>query len=206
MFSISVIGDSIVFGRGNNIDRGWVGRLRKYFEDKDNYNAVYNLGIPGDNTNDLLKRFDIEAKARIKYLREGDRHIIIFAIGINDSRYNNEKEEVNINQFDSNIKLLIEKAKKYTNEIYFIGLTPVDEKLAMNYENTSFNNKRIDKYNNFVKKNCQDFKIPFFDMFEKFLKLNHVKLLDDGVHPNFKGYEKMYEMIKKFLIESKVID
>ncbi len=67
MFAITVIGDSIVFGRGNNKDRGWVGRLGKYFEVQDYYNAVYNLGIPGDISTNLIKRFDVECKSRIKF-------------------------------------------------------------------------------------------------------------------------------------------
>ena len=60
MYGISVFGDSITFGRGNNLDRGWCGRLRKYFESKDYYNCLYNLGLCGDTTNKLLERFDAE--------------------------------------------------------------------------------------------------------------------------------------------------
>jgi len=60
MFSIAVFGDSITFGIGDTENkRGWVGRLREYFEPKAKYNALYNLGIPGNKTsNDILSRID----------------------------------------------------------------------------------------------------------------------------------------------------
>lgn len=204
MFGISVFGDSITFGRGNNLDRGWCGRLRKYFESKDYYNCLNNLGVCGDTTNDLLQRFDVEAKARIKFIRDQDRHIIIFSIGINDSRLLGKEKipETELIDFEKNIKRLIDKAKNYSKEILFIGLTPVDESITKDYENTNFTNERIKLYNSKIKNICQENNIPFFNMFQEFSKLNYVKLLDDGLHPNSKGYEKMYKMIKKFLHEN----
>jgi lysophospholipase L1-like esterase len=37
-------------------------------------------------------------------------------------------------------------------------------------------------------------------------KENYLSLLDDGLHPNSKGYDFMYENIKQFLIENKLIE
>ena len=208
MFGISVFGDSITFGRGNNIDRGWCGRLRKYFEAKDCYNCLYNLCLCGDTTTNLLQRFDIEAKARVKFIRDQDRQVIIFSIGINDSRLLGKDKipETEIDDFEKNIQTLIDKAKNYSKEIVFIGLTPVDESTTLDYEGTMFTNERVKKYNDKIKEICQKNNIPSLDIFQEFSKLNYTKLLGDGLHPNSEGYEKMYKLIKSFLIQKQIID
>ena len=201
MFGISVFGDSITFGRGDNLDGGWCGRLKKYFESKDFHNCLFNLGLCGDTTKNLLERFDAEAKARVKFIRDQDRQVIIFSIGINDSRLLGKDKipETEIVNFENNIQTLIDKAKNYTKEIFFIGLTPVDESITLDYEETVFTNERVKQFNNKVNQLCKKNHIPFFDMFQEFSKLNYQRLLDDGLHPNSKGYEEMYKLIKNFL-------
>ena len=195
MFAITIFGDSIVFGRGNAKDGGWVGRLKKEFEVKDYYNVVYNLGIPGDTSTNLLKRFDPECKPRIKFHRKGDRHILIIGIGINDSRLINNLPETNPKKFAENIQKLIQKAKKLTKEIVLIGLTPVNDEIARDYEGTFFSNERVKQYNDIIKSNCKKSDVLFIDVFKKIDQ----KYLDDGLHPNSKGYQKMYEIIKKLI-------
>ena len=68
MATICVFGDSIAWGAVDPENGGWVNCLRNYFESKslrvDQDTDVYNLGISGDNTNDLLARFDVEVRAR----------------------------------------------------------------------------------------------------------------------------------------------
>ena len=70
---------------------GWVNRLKIYYDLKASSNfyvTVYNLGIDGDDTSLLLKRFDLECKAR-------DPKIIIFDICSNDT-YTNSNGKVNV--------------------------------------------------------------------------------------------------------------
>jgi len=88
MTRILVFGDSITYG---NWDRegGWVQRLRKFLDkrnltDPDFYCLIYNLGISGNDTENLLKRFEFETEQRLK---EGEETIFIFAIGINDTQF-----------------------------------------------------------------------------------------------------------------------
>ena len=76
---IGIWGDSITYGASDTEALGWVGRLRKSLPQDGNV-AVYNRGICGDTTEDLLKRFPIEAEAI-------QPNVIFFAIGINDSKY-----------------------------------------------------------------------------------------------------------------------
>jgi lysophospholipase L1-like esterase len=208
MFAICAFGDSIVHGRGDNLDRGWAGRLRKYFEAKDYYNVFYNLGIPGDTSTELLKRFQTECAARMQKKHESDRFVVLVGIGLNDSRYvdkiGNAQTEPEL--FRENVLRLVEIAKKYTAEIVFVGLTPVDEKLTNPYETTYFFNERVEEFNNIIRSCCADLDVLFVDLFNEMKKLDYPALLGDGVHPSPAGYEKMYDIIKEFLIGHDVID
>lgn len=208
MYAITTFGDSITFGVCDNTNHGWCDKLKKYFESKGQHHYFYNLGISGNTTIDILERFDAEAKARVRFKREQDRNIIIFAVGINDSKkIGKEKSpKIEFDDFSANIQTLINKAKSYTKEIVFIGLTPVDENFALNYEGTIFTNERVSLFNNKIHELCEVNSIPFLDMFEEFSKLNYRDLLSDGLHPNTAGYEKMYELIKDFLIKKQIID
>ena len=78
MTRILVFGDSIARGAVDLEKGGWVERLRIYFVNNSKDKSVYNLGISGDTTENLLKRFMNECKVR-------EPEIIIFAIGVNDS-------------------------------------------------------------------------------------------------------------------------
>ncbi len=208
MKSIIAFGDSITFGRFDESKGGWVSRLKKYYEDQDIYHAVYNQGVPGDTSKGLLKRIDIECVSRARYVWEGEKHLILIAVGINDSRGFESPENLDVppKEYEENIIKIIEIAKKHTKEIAIIGITPVDEIMTNPFENTYFTNSRIEEYNQILKNISEKYEIPFIDLYEPMIKADHTKLLADGVHPNPKGYDLMFDTIKSKLIESKLID
>ena len=207
MFGTLVCGDSISFGRGESPNIGWAGRLKKYFETQDFYNCLFNLGIPGDTTTTLIKRFETEIKARIKYNYPGDKFIVMIAIGINDSRGigSPDKLETKPAKFESNILKLIKIAKKYTKHVVVVGLTPADKDITNPFEDTYFTNDQIKKYDEILKKSARTNKIHHINLFDPISKLNYKKLLTDGLHPNKKGYNEMYKVIKEFLVKKKLI-
>ena len=169
--------------------------------------SVYNLGISGDSTDDLLKRFEFETKQR---LHKEDEIIFIFAIGINDSQFICSKNDFSVpaNKFQKNIEQLVRLSKKVSLKTVFIGLTPVDERKTMPIPwstDKSYENEYIKKYDDIIKSICQENNIYFIDIFSEFNKLNYEKLLEDGLHPNSEGHKKIFEIIKDFLVEYKVI-
>lgn len=207
MKGILCFGDSITFGRGEAPSKGWVGRLKEYFGAKDVYNGVYNLGIPGDTSTGLLQRFDAEAKSRVKVKREGDKFLILVAIGTNDCKFDSEgsNPRTALEQFKENIKELVKKAGSYQAEIAFIGLTPVDESKTWPYEDTWFNNDRVKLFNDSIKEVCKTNGLTFLDLFEKMKKEEYKSLLSDGLHPNPEGYNFMFENVKGFLERENLI-
>ncbi len=117
-----VFGDSIVYGAWDK-EGGWVQRLRKFLEEKQEDVLVYNLGVSGDTTDSLLERFQAEAKARLK----DSEGVIIISIGVNDSHLFKNKNCVPLEKFQQNIKRLVSLSKEISSKVIFVGLTPVDE-------------------------------------------------------------------------------
>jgi len=209
MEGILCFGDSITFGRGEIPNKSWSGRLKDYFEVKGSHNGVYNLGVPGQTSTDLLKRFDSEAEGRIRIKRPSDKYLILIAIGTNDCKFDGKPEDNNPrttdDQFRKNIKELITKAKSYRAKLAFIGLPPVDKSRTLPYEETWFKPERVKLFNDIVKELCEENNVLFFDIFDVMSKEDFPKLLDDGLHPNSDGYDFMFEAIKGFLEKNQLI-
>lgn len=197
--NICIFGDSITWGAYDYEKSGWVEQLKSYciknYEDTD----IYNLGISGDNTNKLLERFENEAR-----IREPD--LIIFAIGINDSQYIYQKGnyKTDLNGFENNLSKLLAIAQGITNKIIFIGLTDVDEAKTTPISWSTekyYDNDSIRKYDEIIKDFCKKNNLNYID-------LNGIiepDDLDDGLHPNPQGHEKIFKTVlaatKEFLIK-----
>ncbi len=194
--NILVFGDSITYGAWDNEKGGWVNRIRLALESKSEiYFNIYNLGIPGDTTINLKKRFNNECNQRFNI---NDKTIIIFSIGINDSQIIENKRIILIEDFKKNIKELNDKAKQYTSHILFIGLTKVDEtrtKPVSWDNNINYTNEEIIKYNEELKNICKEKEINYLDVYN----LLDTTDLDDGLHPNNNGHQKLCEEILEYL-------
>jgi len=208
---ILVFGASITYGAWD-MEGGWVQRLRKVLDEKtlsdpNFYCLTYNLGVSGDTTEDALRRFEFETKQRTD---EGEEIIFIFAIGSNDSLFVHSKNSCKKKPAETkeNVVQLIKLAQKYASKIIFVGLLPADEAKTKPLEwdaNLSYKNEYIKKYNEVIKKTCSENKIPFIDMFDKLMESDYIKTLDDGIHPNSEGHQKIFELVREYLVENKII-
>lgn len=204
---IFAFGDSITYGAWDS-KGGWVVRLRKEFDkknlsDSDFYCLVYNLGVSGDTTEGLLKRFEPEIDLRSKDGQEKEI-IILFSIGINDSQLAYEKKEnrVPLKQFKRNLKELISKARKYSDKIIFLGLTPVDEdKVAPVPWNKSicYRSEYVENYDKVIEQVSVLEGIDYVNLRDIFLKNDYKKLLFDGLHPNDEGHKLIYNEVLRYL-------
>lgn len=209
MARILVFGDSIVWGADDIKYGGWVNRFKIWFKTTGKFNEVFNLGNPGDISTQLLKRIENECKVRIeqKY-KESD--VIIIQTGLNDSEfiYSKNSSRVSIKNFENNIQKLTNIVQKFSSKIIFAGLTPVEE-VKVNpipwNSDESYKNEYIQKYDQIIKQVCKKNNVHFIEIFEDWLKLDYKKLLEDGVHPNSVGHQKIFETVKDFLIKNKII-
>lgn len=201
MHNILIFGDSIAVGRGVDKVKSWASLLAQDLDKKDKRSILlYNLSIPGQSTNEVLKRFSTEAEVRCKKIYPDDRCTIVFALGINDAKCVETKDNIitTTENFKNNIRLLINNARKYIGNIIFIGPTLVDEKKTMPIDTNYFSNKKILEYSSILKKICIENGISFVDVADDWRQRNYKKFLTrDGIHPNEQGHKTIYENIIK---------
>lgn len=196
---VCVFGASTVWGAWDLEKGGWVNRLRLYLESKDKHAfEVYNLGITGETTRDVLKRFDVEAEAR-------EPNIVFLAIGVNDTIWDMDKKAfwTDITQFEKNIKELIQRARKYTQTIILLDIQNVDESRTtpISWEkNLHYKNETIEKYNTVLEAIAKEEGLLYISVFG----LLNNEDLEDGLHPNAQGHQKIFEKVKTFL-EKKLV-
>lgn len=180
-----IFGDSVT--NASYIEHSWVNLLRIYLQQKykDQYINVYNLGVDGHTTNDILARLEIEARHRLS-------QYIMFAIGINDSAINPDGENItDEKRFCKNLQLLISKSKKkFTSNIIFIGLV-----LGENVNDIPiYGLNMARKYDNLINQIAIKNDIKYIKLIDHLDKSD----FSDGLHPNEKGHQKMFEAIKNY--------
>jgi lysophospholipase L1-like esterase len=204
---ILVLGDSISLGCADR-DGGWVQKLKYQidtFQEIKYYPLVYNLSVSGDTTRSLIKRFSNEIEKL-----EPSEFTIIIAIGENDAAFSRKKNSYLVpeEEFKENIRKLINLSKKYSNSITLVGPTLIDESLCNPWTTFDFylKNDDIENYNKIIKSICESEKINFIDILHHFKREDYKKLLFDGLHPNSKGHDFMFGIIKESLEKNKTIE
>lgn len=185
--NICVFGDSITWGGYDPVNGGWVTLLRNYLEKNFEDVNLYNLGVCGETSEDVLKRLEVEATPR----KPG---IVVLAIGANDIKHQKE-ERVDLEAFRKNIIDSVSVSKKFTGKIILVEITPVDERLMMPRNKPPYNlreNKDINKCNEILERVASEEKICYVKIPEDFTLTD----LEDGLHPNTRGHLKIFEMIK----------
>lgn len=201
--NIGIWGDSITYGAWDTAG-GWADRLRIFLHQRaidskfEEYFWVYNLGIPGETSRDLVKRFEAEREPRTPDL-------ILFAIGINDTcgKGPERKPRVPLEEYRKNIEQLAAAAKQHAEKIAFVGLVFVDEAATQpfNGEDAYFSHADMIRYDEVLREICAKEDIPFIDM----LNVLSVEDLYDGLHPNTEGHQKMFARIKDELISQDLL-
>lgn len=209
---ILVFGDSVAYGAWDAAG-GWVQRLKGDLDatmqaDPKIDNLLYNLSFSGSTTDMLLKRVDSEIRNR---LIEGEPMAVVFAMGINDSAFFTDRNEnwVNRKRFAENLRSLLKIARRYTQHVIFVGLTPVDESKTAPIpwvEFMNYRNEYVREYDAEIRRMCKENGIPFMDLLGALSKTDYGPLLDDGVHPNARGHKRIFEIAKAYLEEKKIID
>lgn len=191
---LCIIGDSITWGTGDEHGLGWADRIKAHYLATGEDVEVFNLGVPGDKTEDVLLRFGPEVGAR-----KGD--IALFAIGINDAQQvGRAAEEMRVTEedFRARVHALIDEARARGMRAGVIGLTRVDESKTSPVawrEDKHYLNERIKHFDSILKEACEDTETPYLDVSDVLVAED----LPDGLHPNGEGYQKLYEAILPFI-------
>jgi lysophospholipase L1-like esterase len=191
---ILILGDSIVCGAFDFFMGGWTRRLASYFKKENSSFKVYSNGVIGNDTRKLINNFEKEIKNRKSY-------IIIFSIGINDTQIVANQTRISIDEFKNNITTLCEKAKKVSSKIVFVGLNRINDIKAKSVwwnSKKTYKNEIIEKYDLILKAILGEKRIEYIEISDIF---EDKTLLYDDIHPNARGHQKIFERVKKKLIQ-----
>ncbi|GEM51734.1 SGNH/GDSL hydrolase family protein [Empedobacter brevis] len=195
-------GDSITYGEYDGILGGYVDILKRYchaefYQNNTNEINCFNLGIGGETTEGLIKRFEIEVQARYS----PDENLIFFLYGANDLAEKNNVELVSLSDFEANLSQMISHAKEFTKHVYLISILPISKTVdGINVPERKFRTtQKIELYNQKLKELAAQNDIEFIDIFSSFNANKEVFLSKDGVHPNEKGYDFIATQIKPIL-------
>ena len=203
---IFIFGDSITEGLWDS-KGGWADRVKAFIQNEEiksgikNYHEVYNLGVDGNTTQQIIERFEAETKVR---LFPDAEYAFIFATGTNDTLHRNNQEfESTPERYKSELHQLIELAKKYSSKVMFVDLLPVDENLTNPIQSSSsgkcYTNERIDTFNKTLYDICGSESLPCIKASEKYLKQDFKALLADGIHPNEQGHELIFNLVVEYV-------
>ncbi|NYZ80019.1 hypothetical protein H0N95_02090, partial [Candidatus Micrarchaeota archaeon] len=175
--------------------------------DKKNRNSfeIYNLGVSGDTTEELLKRIEPECKARLKG-EEAEWYsdnFVVIEIGANDAGLTSGNEMVTFEKFKKNISKIAGIAGKYADHVMFVGCGLVDEKRTTPVsfdESLFYTNERNKTYSNAIKQMCEEKKLIFVDVMAPLSKTKNV--LDDGLHLNARGHAVVADAVEKTLVKA----
>lgn len=202
---VLIFGDSITQGFWD-IDGGWVSRIRKYFDqqmidgtDSSNPPTIFNLGVSGNSSDDLLTRLENETKVRAT----GELASVV-AIGVNDARTKAGVNYSDTERYKQNLSEILKLAKQHSSKIIFVGLTPCVEERSnpVSWGDTGYTNERIKEFNKTLSEFCQESRVPFVEVYEPFAKAQaDNELLPDGLHPNEKGHQLIADLVMPTLLE-----
>ncbi|MFP4520524.1 MAG: SGNH/GDSL hydrolase family protein [Fibrobacterota bacterium] len=195
MAKICVFGDSIARGVDDRNGGGWAERLKMSLIKKGSGYDVYNLGISGNNTEDLIKRFHSEAEIR-------NPQIVVFFIGTNDSQFvdNLENHAVSEKKFKSNILFLADQAASINSKAVFLGIPSCDQERLMPAPwNPSkfYTEDSLRKYDRILKQACIEKSTDYLKTQGLYDPLSETS---DGLHPDSKGHEKLFRLVEDFVL------
>jgi lysophospholipase L1-like esterase len=203
--NIFVFGDSCAQGFWDS-HGGWATRLKRYFDnlmvsapnfpDHGFYYMVYPLGITGDTTKSILERFEFETEKRMAW--PVTEEIFVFAIGKNDTAF------LDIAESRRNLKEIIKRTRRFSKNIIFLELGPVNEKITQPVpwdEKCFYNNQKISDYNAMLKEVAAEEGVDVIGLFKEWKSMDYLKFLADGVHPNDAGHEFIFNKVKDFLLK-----
>lgn len=203
---ICIFGDSISCGYWDKEAGGWANRLWVDLLNRDDYYDFYNSSINGDTTSGLLNRMDTVCQAFQPEL------VIIFKGG-NDAAWLVKQNDnmVPFTEFKQNLTKILEIAQRHQSQVLFASLFPFDEAKTIPFKEADtaigelhYTYQDRDKYDQAIKELCQKENLFFLD-FKEYLNNDYLQYLPDGVHPNAKGHEIIYQIVKKYLLDNKLI-
>jgi len=188
---ILFFGDSITQGLTDPTG-GWVQR-QLLGDAADSAPDCFNLGVSADTSQNVCDRFEFETQAR----KRSHKLVFVFAVGVNDACIAHGTLQATPDQYRENITRLIAMARKFSDKIMFVGLTPCqeDKTVPCVWGDYVYKNEDINKLEVVLQDVCQAKSVPLVSVADSFVG-KEKELLADGLHPNTKGHELIANLVK----------
>lgn len=183
---ILALGDSLTAWLGLPLEESYPSQLQEMLRKNNFPYEVINAWVSGDTSENLLERVDL-------YLNDAARipELVILVIGANDGMRGQSLEDL-----EENINQIVQKLKDKNIKIV-LGWMKIPPNLGLFYTNDFFKiYKRVAEKND----------IFLFDFFLEWVAGNRGLNLDDGIHPNKEGYEKIVKNLFDFLVNNKLVE
>ena len=196
-----VLGDSSVYGWGDEVGGGWCETLRKDWSRKLSNPVIYKLGIRGDGLEKISLRWEKEWSARGE-TRRNFPEAILLSVGLNDTARIGSKEgrhQLDIEAFEYAFNSLIHNMRSKT-KVFIMGLTPVLESKMPFAGCLWYSNEYCQKYERRMEEVCINQDVPFLSIYN--VISNDKRILhwftEDGIHMNSKGHLWIYQRLKSW--------
>jgi acyl-CoA thioesterase-1 len=197
---ICFVGDSITLGTGDAAMLGWPGRLGAMAWSQGHQVTVYNLGVRGETSEDIRRRWRNESSQR---LPAGMNCALVFAFGLNDCAVENgAQQKVALEQTIVNARAILSEAQAWLPSA-FIGPLPVDDtRMPLQVvpgKQLRIFNEQIEQVNHALAGLMAELNVPFLDLFSFLFgdpRWREVIKLGDGIHPPQQGYDLLARLIE----------
>jgi lysophospholipase L1-like esterase len=180
--TLCVFGDSIVVGSDDREGGGWAARLRLDLNAHGKV-GVYNLGVDGDRSEQLMRRIAGEAAAR-------NASVIVISIGANDLGWHGT-EGTEIALFRERYDRILAEAGRFSERILVLGLLNVDE----GNDSHGVRNEQVLAFNGVIEELAREHQAEFLSLFGTLGPTDFV----DGLHPSSSGHAKLAPLIAREL-------
>jgi lysophospholipase L1-like esterase len=179
-------GDSHVAGLGDPEGLGWVGRVTAASFSAGQPFIPYNLGVGGNTSVDVLRRWQIEARSRLRDLAETR---LVLSFGVNDTALEGDRRRVEARASIEALAGTLDQAGEVGLATFVIGPAPVEEKQQTD---------RIAALSSAFARLCEARGVPFVDVVGA-LRRSQVwseqVATDAGAHPGAEGYALLAELV-----------
>lgn len=186
------LGDSIVYGRNDWLQGGWVEATRKRLSSTTPGAVVFNLGIGGMRSSDLLPRIVCELPTRRPT-------VVVIGIGSNDAVRGpspSDSTAVAPLQFEANVTAAIDRIASMGARPILLEIPPVDEGRTSPLGDHFILNSDIAKLNDSLCRLAGRYHLTLLRVSQAFLETaDYRALLDDGLHPNSAGHQVIASLV-----------
>ena len=185
---ICFIGDSFVSGAYDDDCLGWVGRICAAARRRKHDVSPYNLGVRGETSLQIARRWRAEAEVRQSAQQEGR---LVFEFGVNDAREVNGRRQVEAAQSLVTAREILSAAIGWKPTL-MIGPPPGGD---------AARNERVKDLSGELERLCQELRISYFDSLAPLAAsstfIASTKAVD-GTHPNASGYAEWARLIDEW--------